>query len=111
MPVMRVKNYAKNASLYAQADSGRKKTRRGRVGLSVVRCSGHENGNERQQEDQQAADNGDDDRNVFDHGFCRIDGGLFVVSRHGVSPNACMAAIVAKTDPGLIWIRRAPAMD
>ena len=66
------------------------------------RGSGHEDGDERQQEDQQAADHRDDDRDVLDHGFCRIDGGLFVVSRHGVSPNSNMGCIVAKTDPGLI---------
>ena len=67
---------------------GRKKTRQRRVVCIRPEGSGHEDGDERQQEDQQAAHDRDNDRDVFDHGFCRIDGVLFVVSGHGESPNA-----------------------
>ena len=106
MPVIRLKIYAINALLYAKTNLGHKKTRLKRVLRAFAGRSGHEHGDESQQEDQQAAHHGDHDRNVFDHGLCRIDGVLFVVGRHGVSPNSNMGRIVAKTNTGWIEVRK-----
>ena len=60
-------------------------------------ASGHEDGDEGQQEDQHGTSGGDDQREVFDHVFYRIVGCVWVVvGRHG-EPQNKNGRIVAKS--------------